>query len=233
MSRFTLVLLSLIFSSALISCGGGGSSNANQGWISIWDARADSQNAYLSGSAMLDGTVNWINTSASTSGAASQHIVTSCPVFTCVSVNQWSATIPLTQGANQIQVTASGQSGTGQASITIAWGASFPRVLSTSPPDLANAVNVTSIMASFSEAMDPATINATTFTLRDEGTVRYNPYATPVSGAVAYSGTTATFTPSVALVPSHSYAATITTGAKSVAGYPMLNNFSWNFTTQP
>ncbi len=79
--------------------------------------------------------------------------------------------------------------------------------------------------ANFSEAMDPLTINALTFTLKNG--------ATPVTGIVTYVGTTATFTPSANLLATTLYTATITTGVKDVAGNAMVSNYVWQFTTAP
>ena len=79
------------------------------------------------------------------------------------------------------------------------------------------------IAATFSEAMDPTTINTTTFTLQQG--------ATPVAGTVTYAGVTATFTPSGNLAANTTYTATITTGAKDLAGNPLASNFAWSFTT--
>ncbi len=79
------------------------------------------------------------------------------------------------------------------------------------------------VSITFSEAMDPLTINATTFTLT-QGT-------TPVAGTVTYTGNTATFTPSNLLGTGLSYTATITTGAKDLAGNAIASNIVWNFTT--
>jgi hypothetical protein len=79
------------------------------------------------------------------------------------------------------------------------------------------------IAFTFSQTMDPLTINNATFTLK-QGT-------TNVEGTVTYSGTTATFTPSVFLSPLTKYTATITTGAKNLAGKGLANNSVWNFTT--
>ena len=99
-----------------------------------------------------------------------------------------------------------------------------PTVTSTDPLNLA--INVAAdkkITATFSEVMNLSTINSTTFMLK-QGT-------TAVSGAVIYSGTTATFTPSSNLASGTTYTATITTGAKDVAGNAMVNNYVWSFTT--
>jgi hypothetical protein len=96
-----------------------------------------------------------------------------------------------------------------------------PTVIGTSPV-VGVAVN-SSISATFSKAMDPATITGSTFTIK-QGT-------TSVGGTVTYAGTTATFTPSSNLVLNMNYTATITTGAKDLAGNPLKNNFVWTFTT--
>lgn len=99
-----------------------------------------------------------------------------------------------------------------------------PAMTLTSPANNATSVSRNSaITTTFSEAMDPLTINTTTFTLM-EG-------ATAVSGTVSYSGTTATFTPSAILNSSLIYTATITTAAKDLAGNALAANIVWNFTT--
>lgn len=99
-----------------------------------------------------------------------------------------------------------------------------PTVTSTTPVDNATSVPVnTNVTATFSEAMDASTINATNFTLKDSNNVA-------VLGTVAASGVTATLTPS-ALSSNTSYTATITTGVKDLAGNAMGSNKSWSFTT--
>jgi ketosteroid isomerase-like protein len=102
-----------------------------------------------------------------------------------------------------------------------------PAVLSTVPANLATGVPVnTPISAMFSEAMDPTTITGATFTVKGPG-------VTPVAGVVTYSGTTATFTPTLVLANSTLFTATITTGAKDPTGAPIAANFIWTFTTAP
>ncbi|MCX6253874.1 MAG: ice-binding family protein [Bacteroidia bacterium] len=99
-----------------------------------------------------------------------------------------------------------------------------PTVTSTDP--LNNVTGVTrntAVAFTFSEAMDPSTINTSTFTLM-QGT-------TAVPGTVSYSGTTATFTPTNTLAAVTSYTATITTGAKSLTGNSLAANVVWSFTT--
>jgi hypothetical protein len=99
-----------------------------------------------------------------------------------------------------------------------------PRVISTDPENLETEVAIDKIViATFSMQMDPSTITTSTFTL-------YNGIS-QVAGAVTYSGTTATFTPAIPLLPNTIYTGTITTGAKNVAGVPIANKYVWRFTT--
>jgi hypothetical protein len=100
-----------------------------------------------------------------------------------------------------------------------------PTVISVTPPNLAAGIcPATVVTATFSEAMNPVTINATTFTVTGPG-------ATPVVGAVSYAASTATFTPSSPLALNTLYTATITTGARALAGPALAANFVWSFTT--
>lgn len=99
-----------------------------------------------------------------------------------------------------------------------------PTVLSTNLPNYSTTVPVYStVTATFSEAIDPATVSAASFTLMD-GT-------TPVPGTVTYSSGTATFTPSAYLTPSTVYMAKITTGIKDMAGNALSLSYSWQFRT--
>jgi Bacterial Ig-like domain len=95
-----------------------------------------------------------------------------------------------------------------------------PRVTSTSPATIGTTANVT---ATFSEAMRASTINTTTFKLRKSGT------STNLSATVTYNATTkqATLNPSANLQSGATYVATVTTGAKDVAG----NSLDQSFTT--
>jgi hypothetical protein len=98
-----------------------------------------------------------------------------------------------------------------------------PSVISTVPANLATNVPVTQVIsATFNEAMDPSTINATTFTVKIGATL--------VAGTVTYSGSTATFTPSSNLVAG-TYTAKITSAAKNLAGVSMASNKVWSFST--
>jgi uncharacterized protein (TIGR03437 family) len=98
-----------------------------------------------------------------------------------------------------------------------------PTVTSTDPANLASGVAIgNQLTATFSQAMNPATINPSTFTLQ------IGP--TPVAGTVSYSGVTATFTSPTNLSP-NTYTATITTGAQDAAGAALASNFVWRFST--
>ncbi len=99
-----------------------------------------------------------------------------------------------------------------------------PTVISTSPPINSATVSANStVTATFSEAIDPATVTATSFTLMDG--------MTPISGSLTYSGHTATFTPAAPLTLNTTYKATITTGVKDLWGNRMSTNYTWTFAT--
>jgi hypothetical protein len=102
-----------------------------------------------------------------------------------------------------------------------------PTVISVTPPNGANGICPnTVVVATFSEAMNPSTINTTTFTLTGPG-------STAVAGTVNYDAPShvATFTPTNPLTLSILYTATITTGAQNLFGNALASNFVWTFTT--
>src|SRR5437667_9017174 len=99
-----------------------------------------------------------------------------------------------------------------------------PTVSATVPANTASGVGLSAQIAStFSEAMDAATINTSTFTLK-QGT-------TPVAGTVNYTGITAIFAPAANLAPLTTYTARISTGARDLAGNALTTDISWSFTT--
>jgi hypothetical protein len=99
-----------------------------------------------------------------------------------------------------------------------------PTMSSTDPANNATGVARNKVLSlTFSEAMDPSTINASTFTLTQG--------ATAVTGTVTYAGTTATFTPSAVLGANLAYTARIKTGAKDLSGDALAADIVWNFTT--
>ena len=100
-----------------------------------------------------------------------------------------------------------------------------PTITGNSPTDGATSVAVsTNVTATFSEAMDPSSINTDTFTLST------NP---PVGGTVSYDAQTltVTFNPSSDLDPNTTYTATVTAGSEDLAGNPLQQDEVWTFTT--
>ena len=88
------------------------------------------------------------------------------------------------------------------------------KVTSTDPADGATGVPANSVVsATFNEAMDPASIGTSSFTLEKSG-------GAAVAGTVTYAAAsmTATFTPDAELDPGADYIATITTGVEDEAG---------------
>ncbi|TDE44429.1 DUF3494 domain-containing protein [Flavobacterium rhamnosiphilum] len=99
-----------------------------------------------------------------------------------------------------------------------------PMVISTDPANNATNVFLNKIVtANFNMPMNQATINATTFTLK-QGT-------TTVAGSVSYNGTTANFSPTAPLATNTIYTGTITTGVKNVQGTTIASSYTWTFTT--
>ena len=106
-----------------------------------------------------------------------------------------------------------------------------PVVISVAPPNLVVGICPnTLLVATFNVAMNPVTINTTTFTLTAPGTP-----LVAVAGAVTYNASiyAATFTPTNPLALNTSYTATVTTGAQGLAGDSLASNYVWTFTTSP
>lgn len=100
-----------------------------------------------------------------------------------------------------------------------------PIILATNPDSNATGIAISqNITAIFSEALDPTTVTATTFTVTGPG-------ATPVDGNVSYVGTTATFNPTADLAASTLYTVTLTTGITDLAVNSLAANHVWTFTT--
>jgi hypothetical protein len=104
-----------------------------------------------------------------------------------------------------------------------------PAVTGVTPAGGATGINAASaVTATFSEAIDAATITPDTFVLR-------NPANAVVAAMVSYSvAHSATLTPSAALAGKTTYTATITggsAGVKDLAGNPLANTVVWSFTT--
>ena len=89
-----------------------------------------------------------------------------------------------------------------------------PMVITTDPANNdSNVVLNKVVTATFNMPMEPLTITATTFTLKQG--------VNTIAGTISYTGATASFTPTSLLLPGTIYTGTITTGAKSVTGLPL------------
>lgn len=108
-----------------------------------------------------------------------------------------------------------------------------PSVISQSPASgNTNASPTTSVTATFSESMDTATLNTSTFELRDATN-------SVVPGIVSYDAAsrTATLVPSAELAAASTYTATVRGGtadprAKDAAGNALAADVAWSFTTR-
>jgi hypothetical protein len=113
---------------------------------------------------------------------------------------------------------------------------SFTTALSAPPPPVptqlqpsAGSTNVpvtTPVTASFDRALDSASVNTQSFTLRPEG-------GQPVLATVSYESglQRAVLTPQAELLPNTRYIASLSTTIRSSAGAPLASETSWGFTT--
>ncbi|MBN1926575.1 MAG: Ig-like domain-containing protein [Prolixibacteraceae bacterium] len=100
----------------------------------------------------------------------------------------------------------------------------IPAVTFTDPENLEEEVALDkTVTATFSEPMDPATLNITTFTLKQG--------ANKITGTVSTDGTTVSFDPVNNFLYGTTYIAMITTGAKNTDGKTLVANYIWTFTT--
>ena len=100
-------------------------------------------------------------------------------------------------------------------------------------PTVSNTINAnnatgvatnTKVGATFSEAMDSATITATSFTLKQTAS------GATVPGTLSYSGVNAVFAPSTALLANTQYTVNVTAGASDLAGNAAVP-YSWTWKT--
>jgi N,N-dimethylformamidase beta subunit-like, C-terminal/Domain of unknown function (DUF4082)/Bacterial Ig-like domain len=104
-----------------------------------------------------------------------------------------------------------------------------PNVTATSPTSGATQVSgAMPITATFDQALDPATVTSSTFTLETAGGT-----AVPASVAWNASTKTATLTPSAALAASTDYVARVTTGMANAKGTHLASTVNIAFTTNP
>jgi hypothetical protein len=107
-----------------------------------------------------------------------------------------------------------------------------PTVASVIPsPGVGNVSTDSTVSATFSEAVDAATIGTSTFTLVDLSNL-----TVLIPAAVSYNSATKTaiLDPTSALIPSRTYRATViggSNGVKDAAGNPLAANYVWSFTT--
>jgi YVTN family beta-propeller protein len=103
------------------------------------------------------------------------------------------------------------------------FGTTVPTVTSTKPANAATDVSIsTTIQATFSDIMNAATIDGSTF-LMSGG----------VTGTVTYDSLnkTAQFKPLNELSKNTTYTVTLTTGIRNALGNALASNYTWNFTT--
>ena len=134
-----------------------------------------------------------------------------------------------------LSVLAAGCGGSGQAPIlgigsnVAAMDTTAPRVIATFNANGATGVSInTKEGATFSEAMNPLTITAVNFALKEAVS------GNPVAGTVGYSGVNAVFSPSSNLAVNTRYTATIkggVGGVTDIAGNAMVSDYVWSWTT--
>ena len=99
-----------------------------------------------------------------------------------------------------------------------------PLVVSTDPANGAVDVSPNKIItATFNMSMNPATLNASTFTVKQGTTV--------IPGTITYAGTMVSFTPTTPLDENKIYTGTITKGAENTIGTELASDYVWTFTT--
>jgi len=101
-----------------------------------------------------------------------------------------------------------------------------PGVDVTFPLNAATGVGVNAVVsASFDEALDPSTIDASTFSLTDE--------SGSVEGLVSYidSSRTILFEPFAHLAETNNHTATVKAGVKDLCGNARVSDYSWSFQT--
>ncbi len=100
-----------------------------------------------------------------------------------------------------------------------------PTVVSRSPAPGATGVSLsTNLNITFSEAMDPTTINGSTIRLRAVGSTE------DVPAVVTYSGLTATLDPTPILNIGATYEVTLTGSVADISGNPLGSTLTWQFT---
>jgi hypothetical protein len=168
--------------------------------------------------------------SANESGSSFACSLDGAPFTACASPQAYSG---LTEGSHTFAVRATDRAGnTDPTPASRSWtvDVTAPTVTTVVPVDgAASASPGTNVEATFSEAMDAATINGTTFTL--------SAFGSPVDATVTYDAATQTaiLNPDGALLVATTYTARVSGGATGVAdlaGHPLTADVVWSFTTE-
>ncbi|HEY4739924.1 MAG TPA: Ig-like domain-containing protein [Candidatus Acidoferrales bacterium] len=173
---------------------------------------------------------------AGTGGAAVSGVVTYVPAANTATFAPAANLMTSTMYTATISIAATSAAGIPLAK-TYAWSFMTGLTADTTPPTVVITVPASAatdvptnqiISATFSEAMDPATITAAgTFSVAVTG-------GAAVPGTVTYAGSTATFTPSANLTAATSYTATITNAATDLTGNALAAGAvpnPWSFMT--
>ncbi len=130
-------------------------------------------------------------------------------------------------------VTTAAKDTTGRAlAANFVWQFSTGTAPDTTAPTVTNTINAngatnvalnTKVGATFSEAMDPLTISNASFTLKQGVNI--------VPGTTGYSGVSMVFVPASNLAANTTYTATVSTGAKDLAGNALASDYVWSWTT--
>jgi len=169
--------------------------------------------------------VTWENLTTGLSGAAKSRYGTAT-----YWEHLWSINVPIIFGVNILRVTASDPDGNiASKEITIAGNVDLlpPTVIATSPFGGETGVSpYTSIYVTFSESVEPTTVNESNFIVRTFS-------GNQISGTISLSesGTYATFTSSASFAANGTYIATLTTGIADLSGKSLSEDYVWSFET--
>ena len=152
---------------------------------------------------------------------------------TAASSGSWSVTLSgVANGSHTYTARATdavGNTSSASAARTVIVDTARPSVTVVSPPNLKKNISpATNVTATFSEAMRASTLNKATVKLVRKGMTK------PIAATISYSAKTrkVTLNPSRNLVRGATYTATVTTGAKDLAGNPLAKSKVWRFTVK-
>ncbi len=190
----------------------------------------DGRNASTFSSLSWDGITLGFSATAAPGADGLVAMVPVAPNQTVTSVTRNGGAIPFTIAVLKGVQYARFPAVTGDYRVSFAADVTPPAISGVVPASGATGVSTgTAVTVTFSEAMDPASINANTIELRD-------PLNVQVPATVSYNAMaqTATLLPAAPLANSKVYTAIIRGGiggVKDLAGNPLANDYSWSFTT--